>query len=348
MTLCLAWIRQEGNDRELVFATDSMLTGGGEIWKHGIKLFELPRKDCLLCFAGDTAKAYPLILNLVSSLEFNPKLMNRHTDLREVLTYLCDTFTELINSLINEVDGSPEDTYAAAKFIFGGWNWRTQLLEFWEVFYGVEERKFLYKGYTSTDSRSYVMIGDHISEAEELLVQELTNSEKRITGSFSMEPFMVLSRMARDSGNYRSIDGALQVAKVYESGSTEFFGVMWPSVKGSHTFLGRDLNPYIKPQIKFIDPDSGVVLGLALPAKINNLTPELISKIKNEDFGAEYEFIAECYPGGVQKPDLSEKQKEMLLAIFKDNSYKKFLEAISEDSENSAELESEEQEESNG
>ena len=68
MTLCIAWIRQENDNQELVFATDSMLTGGGETWKHGVKLFELPRKDCLLCFAGDTDKAYPLILNLISSI----------------------------------------------------------------------------------------------------------------------------------------------------------------------------------------------------------------------------------------------------------------------------------------
>ncbi len=38
MTLCIAWIRQEKEqNQELVFATDSMLTGGGETWKHGVK-----------------------------------------------------------------------------------------------------------------------------------------------------------------------------------------------------------------------------------------------------------------------------------------------------------------------
>ena len=42
MTLCTAWVRQINNTDELIFATDSMLTGG-EKWDHGIKLFELPR-----------------------------------------------------------------------------------------------------------------------------------------------------------------------------------------------------------------------------------------------------------------------------------------------------------------
>ena len=331
MTLCAAWIRQEKDNQELVFATDSMLTGGGETWKHGIKLFELPRKDCLLCFAGETSKAYPLILNLISSIKFDQKVMNQHTNLREVLEYLCDLFTDLINSLVDEIEVDGNDPYTSCKFILGGWNWKTQLLEFWEIYYGTEEKKFLYKGYDSQNPRAYIMIGDHLDEAEELFIEELSKNNKRIQGSYDMEPFLVLSRMARDNSNFRSIDGALQVAKVYQSGCSEFFGVMWQSINGKHTFLGRELNPYIKPQIRFIDPDLGVVLDFELPKKIVKLSPELVSRIKAEDFGVDFNFIEECYPNGEQKPDLTEKQKEMLLAMFKDNSYKRFLAGLAEE-----------------
>src|SRR6185436_19145889 len=98
---------------------------------------------------------------------------------------------------------------------------------------------------------------------------------------------LVLSKMARDTGNFRSIDGALQVAKVYQSGSSEFFGVMWQSIKGKHTFLGRELNPYIKPQIRFIDPDSGTILDMELPKSI--------LKLNKEDYGNEENFLDECY-----------------------------------------------------
>jgi len=331
MTLCTAWIRQDNDNQELVFATDSMLTGGGETWKHGIKLFELPRRDCLLCFAGETTKAYPLILNLISSIKFDQKIMNQHTDLRQVLDYLCDIFSELINSLENEIRTGDYDPYAAAKFIFGGWNWKTQLLEFWEIYYGKEEKRFLYNGYDSRDPRAYLMIGDHLKEAEDFLLNELNNSGKPIQGALDMEPFLVLSRMARNSSDFRSIDGALQVAKVYLSGSTEFFGVMWQSVKGKHTFLGRELNPYLRPQVRFIDPDLGIIMDSELPPKINKLSPELVSTIKSDDFGAEYQFIEECYPNGELKPDLTDKQKEMLMAIFKDNSYKKLLAGLAEE-----------------
>lgn len=317
MTLCIGWIRQAKDNQELVIATDSCLTGGGEVWKHGIKLFELPRKDCLLCFAGDTDKAYPLIINLVSNIQFDTKIMNHHADLRQVLDYIIEMFTELMNNLDYQLGDIKEDynPFTRARFIFGGWNWKLKLLEFWEIYYSMEERRFLYRGYDSNQPRSFLMIGDHLEEAEALLMDELTRSQKRITGAFDMEPFMVLSRMARDN-QYRPIDGALQVAKVYQSGSTEFFGVMWQSLNGRHTFLGRELNPYIKPQIRFIDPDSGIILENEIPGDISNL--EL------QDFGTEEEFLRNCYPGNTLKPDLSDKEKEMILAIFKDNAFKRF------------------------
>lgn len=332
MTLCIAWIRQEGESQELVFATDSCLTGGGEVWKYGVKLFELPRKDCLLCFAGETYKAYPLILNFISSIKFDQKIMNQHTDIREVLEYLCNTFTELINQLIVEVSTPGEDRRATAKFIYGGWNWKLQVFEFWEIYYGTEQKKFLYKGFSSDDPRAYHMIGDHIEEAEGLLMEELTKANKKIKGSLDMEPLLVLSKMARNPENkFRSISGALQVAKVYPSGTTEFFGIMWQSVTGKHTFLGRELNPYVKPQIRFIDPDSGTILDLLLPTRITKLNPKVSSLIRKSDFGNEETFIDECYPNGELKPGLTDKQKEMLLAIFKDNSYKSFLISLADE-----------------
>ena len=102
MTLCTAYIRQANDTEELVFATDSCLTGG-EKWKHGIKLFELPRKDCLLCFAGDTIRAYPLVLNLVSSIHLDKYLQSPSATLEEVLEFLSEQFTTLVKT-ITEVD----------------------------------------------------------------------------------------------------------------------------------------------------------------------------------------------------------------------------------------------------
>ncbi len=171
MTLCIAWIREDKEEnKELVFATDSALTGGGELWKHGVKLFELPRKDCLLCFAGSTRKAYTLILNLISSMKYDDSITNQHTDIREVLEYLCEVFTVTINSLTTQISPEVSNPYTEASFIFGGWNWKLQLFEFWHIFYGTDENRFLYKGYNSKDGRANLWIGDELDKADELFL----------------------------------------------------------------------------------------------------------------------------------------------------------------------------------
>ena len=122
MTLCVAWIRQVGDTEELVFATDSMLTGG-EKWEHGIKLFELPRKDCLLCFCGSTGRAYPLILNLISSIGFEQNLRSASTNILEMLEHITELFTSLTKEIIKEI--ASEDIHelrGGADFLFGGWD----------------------------------------------------------------------------------------------------------------------------------------------------------------------------------------------------------------------------------
>src|SRR5690349_21535580 len=101
MTLCIAWIREAAGSEELIFATDSALTGG-EKWNHGVKLFELPRRDCLLCFAGETYRAYPLILNLISTIKHNDHLQNPTLDIQDVLYGIVELFTELVTSIFEK------------------------------------------------------------------------------------------------------------------------------------------------------------------------------------------------------------------------------------------------------
>ncbi len=162
MTLCVAWIRQVNDTEELVFATDSTLTGG-EKWDHGIKLFELPRKDCLLSFAGNTGRAYPLILNLVSSISFDKYLESAVTNIEEVLKHIADLFTDLIKEIVKEIDSvNIHELRGDARFIFGGWDWQRGIFRVWELFYSEEVEGFLFKEITNDDSKTrfYTFIGD--------------------------------------------------------------------------------------------------------------------------------------------------------------------------------------------
>lgn len=328
MTLCVAWVRQAGENEELVFATDSTLTGG-EKWNRGIKLFELPRKDCLLCFAGSTFRAYPLILHLISSIRFNTGLQNPYTDILGVLEYLSELFTNLVKGVISEISG--EDIHALrseAKFLFGGWSWRENRFRIWELYYEREVEGFVYKEHSAPEKSRVASFLGH----PEPMVNELAfTAYKKLMeeGDFDrrldMEPLLVLRNLARDK-TVREIDGALQIAKVYRSGTSEFFGVFWPSADGFPCLQGQEFRHFDRPRVRYYDPDTFEIIEDQLPKCIINLD-DLTTL---EDFA----FIKDCYPEGSLKDDLNEKERERLLAIFQAHSYRLFV----ENSENASPL----------
>lgn len=61
-----------------------------------------------------------------------------------------------------------------------------------------------------------------------------------------MEPLQVLIQMSRDT-TLREVDVAIQIGKVYKSGTSEFFGINWPSRDGKPHFQGRSFITHSKP-----------------------------------------------------------------------------------------------------
>lgn len=326
MTLCTAWVRYTDNGNELIFATDSCLSGG-ERWHHGVKLFELPRKDCLICFAGDTARTYPLILNLISSLKFDNHISNPNTDITEVLTYLTTLFTDLCLNIKDFGTQSFEDALGDFTFLFGGWSWKENDFLLWKIYYDHESGKF--DSSHDYEGLKYLFIGDALETAKDLLIDEMHNNKKVLSGRFDIEPLRVLLKMIRDKNKvFNSIGGAIQLAKVTCPGNTEFFGVMWPSVGGRKTFLGRDVTADNNPSVRFIDPETGDIINEILPGRLAGIT--------EDNFGSHYEFVRDCYPepGETLKEDLSPKNKQRLLSILKDHAYLQFLKKNKEKVEN--------------
>jgi len=315
MTLCVSWIRQENNTEELIFATDSCLSGGLR-WKHGIKLFELPRKDCLICFAGETDRTYPLILNLISSIKFDEHLSNTHTDIKDVLEYLTNLFTNLCNSISDYGTQEFEHVLGDFEFLFGGWSWRESKFRLWKLKYKFEAESFIHDE-VGSDSMFYAFIGDELEKAQENLEEEIKNTGKVLAREFDMEPFKVLLTMIRKS-EYSTIDGAIQIAKIHPPGITEFFGVMWPSYDGKKTFLGKDVSFDNNPAVKFIDPDTCSIIGDELPEKLSN--------IEEEVYGINTKFIKDCYSDGKLKNDITKREKQILISIFSEIAYSQFLE----------------------
>jgi len=230
MTLCVAWIRQVNDIEELVFATDSTLTGG-EKWDNGIKLFELPRKDCLLSFAGNTARAYPLILNLISSISFDKHLESTSINISEVLQHISELFTSLIKTIGQEISSENiHELRGSAQFIFGGWDWQKGIFRVWRLFYSQEAEGFLFNEITNDNSKTrfYTFIGeaqiDIVDDAKRRFHQMLIE-EGKVDSKLDMEPLKILREVALDA-SIREVGGSLQIAKIYKSNRVEFFGIV--------------------------------------------------------------------------------------------------------------------------
>lgn len=321
MTLCAAWIRQINSVEELVFATDSSLTGG-EKWNQGVKLFELPRPDCLICFAGETSRAYPLILNLISSIKLDRRLQSPRTDVEEVLSYLATLFTSLVSTIINEIQGMDiHDLRSGAKFLFGGWSWLESRFRVWQLYYSKDAESFVFKECTDepNKNRIYTFLGD-----PEDLVDTATKNYKQLIfdsdrqdDKMDMEPLKILIEMSRDQ-SIRTVDGAIQIAKVYKSGTSEFFGIHWPSISDKPHFQGRSFISHSKPDVRYFDPDTQILIEDKLPNIIEDLTQ--FSHL--EDF----EFIKTCYgEDGSLQGLLSDLQRERLIYIFREAAYQHFI-----------------------
>jgi hypothetical protein len=333
MTLCVAWIREAQDSEELVFATDSTLTGG-EKWNHGVKLFELPRRDCLLCFAGETYRAYPLILNLIATIKHNEKLQDPTLDLQEVLYGIAEIFTELVKSIFEKPSGDTSHIGAEAKFLFGGWSWRESKFKIWRLYYSTDAKGFVFHEEAIENKLGKItFLGDpegdtetgekNIVDTANKKYKEALIKKERFDGRLDMEPLDVLVDMCRDS-SIREVDGAIQIGKIYRSGTNEFFGMMWQSVKGKPTFLGKIYNKHNKPKVKYLDPDTCELLEDDIPKSLVNIQEFSGS----DDFG----FLESCYSqeDNFLKENISEKEKEKLISIFREHSYSTFLKTAEE------------------
>lgn len=337
MTLCTAWIRKTGDNDELIFATDSCLSAG-ERWPTGIKLFDLPRKDALICFAGRTDRAYPLILNLISTLQYNKEFQDKAKDVSDLALFVSDLFTQLVYLIDDYSSQDVHELRAEANFLFGGWSWKLQQFVLFKIFYDPQEQKFVFVDcLAEKKSRQVVFIGDQLEDAKALYYREFEGEKSE--NLLDMEPLKVLTIMSRDRAEFTSIMGALQVAKVYKSGHNEMFGVMWPSIKGKPHFLGKEYKLFEKPEVRYFDPDTLVIHEMALP--------EYLDVISETLFGDYVSFVEKCYPNGKLTNNLLKSERKILLEVMKHAFYNSVVNDLQDPTINGQE-EADEQEQTEG
>jgi len=322
MTLCVSWIRKVNNTEELIFATDSELRGGGEAWDKGVKLFEMPNKDALMCFTGATSRAYPLILNLISSINYEDLFFQKTYTLIDLKDHIEDLFSILIKT----ISENAEDIHkirGEARLLFGGWDWEANQFRIWLLQYDKKTERFIGNELTDDETKTnfFVFIGEAEGiEVEQKAQDDLTlklMSENKLHMKLDMEPIEILRDIALDK-DVIGVGGSLQVAKVYKSNKTEFFGTYWHSSKGSPHFQGRKYNERTKPLVRYFDPDTFELLESDLPNELKEVSEDL--------FGEDFTFVQQSYPDGFLLSPISDKNKLRLKLIFKDVAYRLFIE----------------------
>lgn len=317
MTQCAAWIRHTPTgDQELVLITDSCLSAG-ERWEAGVKLFQLPRKDCFICFAGETNRAYPMILNLIQAINTSPSLINPQTDLLDILNHTKSLFTDLARAIdLSELSTQNYDVARSeAQFIFGGWRWQTSEFYVWQLLYDPKQEVFTAQRCYLDDSEPVCFIGDLKSDD---LIIELYEDVGMENIKLDMQPLKLLVRKIRDTLRDTSgIRGAPQIGKIYRSGNCQLFGIMWQSSEGKPHYQGRPIIGIQNLVHQYFDPDTCEL--------INNIPDK---KPDIEDFldSDEINFVNLCYNEERNlKLDLNEFQRGKLQEILSQIAYKKFL-----------------------
>lgn len=260
MTLTMAWIRNVGSREELVFATDSRLSGGSD-WDCCPKIMLLPRKDCLIAFAGDTKDAYPLMIQLRNWIEVNTNVRDTSYDINDLKKRIRTIFNDM-RLFIGDLPGSQEKPDPPdCQLIFGGWSWKSKRFKIWRFHYSKKSDAFDFDavgiGYKVGWHHPIVFAGTKaaVELTRDRIINLLKQRGRFKTSYFDMEPFEVLRDIIREN-LFDDIGGPPQLAKIYQNGSTQVFAVRWKMPHGRDiTVLGRPLFPNAKNPLRTIDPD---------------------------------------------------------------------------------------------
>jgi hypothetical protein len=100
MTIGAAWISTGAEGEELWIASDSRLSGDGNIWDTCPKLFLLPRRDAVAGFSGSTAQAYPLLLQLANTISCYQAAADGTLDFLHLVGHLERVVNTMMNSIM--------------------------------------------------------------------------------------------------------------------------------------------------------------------------------------------------------------------------------------------------------
>jgi hypothetical protein len=249
MTVALAWLgtRQDGREH-LYLAADSRVRGGHR-FDACPKIFTLPRSDCALCFAGDTAATYPLMLQLANAIAAHEPARERSLDVSRVKDHLLRVF----NDMINRFEDMAEPFISSdIQFLFAGYSWVRKEFRIWTVHYSENDKRFRAREAMSFHPRlsKAAFIGDWSKRVRAKLVNELRAGQR----AAHLEPLKVLAHFLASAEPEHTIGGPPQLIRITQHMNTRPLCVRW---RNEDTLFGRPLFPYENTDYWIVDPFGG-------------------------------------------------------------------------------------------
>lgn len=264
MTITIAWLRKKKMTLELVVASDSRLRSRGAL-DQAQKLFRLDRGDCCLAFCGDAQVAYPLFIQVGTTLNNFIKTRTRAED----ITRLSGLVGQILNNLIGSWDLSEKDKVdelRGTRILFAGWSWENRRFDIGYFAHEKEGFRFHHQRAKKPhpwheNERSLVFIGDYEAEYMRELKDVLArrhpaggNANDKVTIDFDYEPIEALQSLlnkSREGHDLSAIGGAAQMVKVYPYGNSLPFAIR--ADPASHFLLGRKLFEWEKTEYPVLD-----------------------------------------------------------------------------------------------
>jgi len=254
MTIALAWVATRSDGREdLYFAADSR-TRGIRVLDLSPKILLLPRSDCAICFAGDTSATYPLMLQVSSAIAAHEPARERNLDVSELKHHLLRILTDVMARVKDAAAPfEPDD----ARFILGGYSWRSKSFRIWTIYFERSSAKFRARPAEGFHGRldKATFIGDWAKRFRADLFKAISTNAQR---AVETEPLQLLAKLLREVTIEDSIGGAPQLVRIGPHMNTRPLCVLWGPEKRRCLF-GRELFDYENCDFWSIDPDTGHV-----------------------------------------------------------------------------------------
>ena len=299
MTIAIAWIRKIKDCEELVFVSDSRLSGDGRTFDGCPKILTLPRNDCAISFAGYTGHAFPMMLQLALAIDSHAPSKRGALELSALRTHLLKVFEALANQIQDSLHvNAPQNLDPEATFLVGGYSWVLKRFQLWTISYRPREKRFVAEPanwFAFSDEAGKIILrkkknegrsanlgrivfaGDQASLAKKLLLKKLNADGKGRSRKepIDMEPFEVVRDMLRDPNHSETIGGAPQIVKVYQYMRTAPLAVYWPNKeKGRVHLQGRPCLGYERVDRWVLDPDTLMSEVQPPPAEASVISPE--------------------------------------------------------------------------